>query len=172
MPHDPPSPIGPDAAHRNTGTTEEGPVRSGGKPGRASPGGPGRSGPDAARRARGMAVAAAVLAALALAACGDDGEAAVELVEGVEVEVSAIDNTFRPETIEVEAGTEVVWTNDGRNDHNVLPVEGDDWGVEAEDFAPDDEYRHRFTEPGTYPYYCSLHGTTTKGMVGTVVVTG
>ncbi|MGV3758332.1 MAG: cupredoxin domain-containing protein [Actinomycetota bacterium] len=117
----------------------------------------------------------AALAALALAAlvgCGDDEEAEVELVEGVEVEVSAIDNTFRPGEIEVAAGTEVLWTNDGRNDHNVLPVEGDDWGVEAEAFAPDDEYRHRFTEPGTYAYYCSLHGTTTKGMVGTVVVTG
>lgn len=125
------------------------------------------------RHARAAGVAAlAATAALALGACGDDAEVAVELVEGVEVAVSAIDNTFRPETIEVAAGTEVVWTNDGRNDHNVLPVEGDDWGVEVDGFAPGDEYRHRFTEPGTYPYYCSLHGTTTKGMVGTVVVTG
>lgn len=124
----------------------------------------------ASRRA--TLVALAATAALALGACGDDAEVAVELVEGVEVAVSAIDNTFRPETIEVAAGTEVVWTNDGRNDHNVLPVEGDDWGVEVDGFAPGDEYRHRFTEPGTYPYYCSLHGTTTKGMVGTVVVTG
>lgn len=129
--------------------------------------------PGRRRRPRAALVAAlAGVAALALGACGDDDEAAVELVEGVEVAVSAIDNTFRPETIEVAAGTEVVWTNDGRNDHNVLPVEGDDWGVEVDGFAPGDEYRHRFTEPGTYPYYCSLHGTTTKGMVGTVVVTG
>ena len=54
----------------------------------------------------------------------------------------------------------------------MLPVEGDDWGVEADDFTPGDDYSHRFTEPGTYAYYCSLHGTTTKGMVGTIVVTG
>lgn len=112
-------------------------------------------------------------------ACGDDGDDAspgeagdVSLVEGVEVEVSAIDNTFRPEEIEVAAGTEVLWTNDGRNIHNVLPVEGAAWGVEVTDFEPGDEYRHRFTEPGTYSYYCSLHGTTEAGMVGTVVVTG
>src|SRR3546814_5008996 len=60
------------------------------------------------------------------------------------------------------------WTNDGRNDHNVLPIEGDEWGVEVDDFAPDGVYRHRFTETGTYSYYCSLHGTTEKGMVGTI----
>jgi plastocyanin len=109
-------------------------------------------------------------AATALAACGGGDD--VTLVEGVEAPVQVLDNTFRPEEVEVAAGTEVVWDNGGRNDHNVLPVEGDDWGVEAADFEPNDTYRHRFTEPGTYPYYCSLHGTTTKGMVGTIVVTG
>ena len=111
----------------------------------------------------GMATAAA------LAACGDDD---VTLVEGVEAPVQVLDNTFRPEEVEVAAGTEVVWDNGGRNDHNVLPVEGDEWGVEADELQPGDTYRHRFTEPGTYPYYCSLHGTTAKGMVGTIVVTG
>ena len=70
------------------------------------------------------------------------------------------------------AGTEVVWENDGRNEHNVIPVEGDEWGVEADEFAPGDSYSYRFTEPGTYDYYCSLHGTTTAGMVGSITVTG
>lgn len=96
----------------------------------------------------------------------------VSLVDGVEVAVSAIDNTFRPETLTVQAGTTVVFTNDGRSEHNVLTVEGEGWGVETTGFLPGDEYRHRFTEPGTYHYYCSLHGTETKGMVGTIVVTG
>jgi plastocyanin len=114
----------------------------------------------------GLGLAAATLA---LVGCGDDE---VTLVEGVERPVQVLDNTFRPERLEVAAGTEVVWDNGGRNDHNVLPVEGDSWGVEAEDFAPGDTYRHRFTEPGTFDYYCSLHGTTTKGMVGSIVVTG
>lgn len=91
---------------------------------------------------------------------------------GEVVNVLAIDNTFRPETIEISAGTEVVWTNGGRNEHNVLPVEGDAWGVQTEDFAPKDVYSHVFTTPGTYPYYCSIHGTTEVGMIGTVVVTG
>jgi plastocyanin len=107
----------------------------------------------------------------AMAGCGGDDEP-VTLVEGVTVDVQAIDNTFRPEEVEVAAGTEVVWTNDGRNEHNVLPVEGEDWGVEADAFTPGHDYSHRFTEPGTFDYYCSLHGTTTDGMVGTIVVTG
>ena len=116
---------------------------------------------------------ALLLATGVLAGCGEtDAGADVALVEGVTEEVGVLDNTFRAEQVTVAAGTEVVWENGGRNDHNVLPVEGDDWGVEADDFAPGDAYRHRFTEPGTYAYYCSLHGTTTAGMVGTIVVTG
>jgi plastocyanin len=118
-------------------------------------------------------LAGALLGIGALAGCGStDAGADAPLVEGVTEEVGVLDNTFRPEQVTVSAGTEVVWDNGGRNDHNVLPVEGDEWGVEADDFAPGDVYRHRFTEPGTYAYYCSLHGTTTAGMVGTIVVTG
>jgi len=118
-------------------------------------------------------LAGALLGLSAVAGCGDtDAGADVTLVDGVTEDVGVLDNTFRPEEASVAAGTEVVWENGGRNDHNVLPVEGDDWGVEADAFAPGDVYRHRFTEPGTYAYYCSLHGTTTNGMVGTIVVTG
>jgi plastocyanin len=119
----------------------------------------------------GIVLVGGVLVLGALPGCGDDGAGPVELVEGVVAEIDSLDNTFRPGEVEVAAGTEVVWVNKGRNDHNVLPVEGDDWGVEVDDFAPGDTYIHRFTEPGSHPYYCSLHGTTTRGMVGTVVVT-
>lgn len=104
-----------------------------------------------------------------LPACANDDPT---LVEGVEETVVVLDNTFRPGEIEVAAGTTVAWENRGRNDHNVLPVDGKAWGVNTDSFAPNDSYQHRFTQPGTFAYYCSLHGTTTKGMVGTVVVTG
>ncbi len=107
---------------------------------------------------------------LATAGCGDDSDAKPDLVDATS-EVGTLDNSFRPAELTVEAGTTVVWENGGRNAHNVLPVEGEDWGVQAEEFAPGATFSHRFTEPGTYPYYCSLHGTTTKGMVGTVTVT-
>jgi plastocyanin len=92
------------------------------------------------------------------------------VLEGDEVAVTSLDNTFRAPAIEVRPGTTVVWTNKGRNEHDVLPAGGDGWGVEVEDFQPGDVYRHTFDEQGTYHYYCSIHGTTTEGMVGAVVV--
>lgn len=142
-------------------------------------------------RPRVVLAALALPLALAATACGSDddgdggdgltsgsGDAAagaevpddIVVMDGDEVEVTSLDNTFRAENIQVEPGTTVVWTNKGRNDHDVLPVEGDDWGAEVDDFAPGDVYEHTFDEAGVYPYYCSIHGTTTAGMIGTVVV--
>lgn len=106
------------------------------------------------------------------AAASGEGEVPDDLVvlEGDEVEVQALDNTFRPQNVQVAPGTTVTWTNVGRNDHDVLPAEGDDWGVEVEGFTPGDTYSQTFDDPGVYDYYCSIHGTATAGMIGTVVV--
>ena len=129
----------------------------------------------AAAGTRTRAVAGLLAVALVSTGCGDDGARAAEpevtLVDTVEP-VVVLDNTFRPGRIDVAAGTTVEWRNGGRNDHNVIPVDTYGWGVEVEDFAPGDLYRYRFTAPGIYAYYCSLHGTATKGMVGTIVVAG
>jgi plastocyanin len=126
----------------------------------------------------GFVVASAILAGVALAACGDDGpqpeSAATSAVSEssapvATVTVQAIDNTFRPDRVEVAVGTEVVWVNRGRNDHDLLSDFG--FGVDAANFRPGDEYRYVFTEPGEYPYHCTIHGTHTVGMIGTIVVT-
>ena len=88
------------------------------------------------------------------------------------VAVDAVDNTFKAEYVEVSAGTAVTFRNDGRNDHNVIPVvAGQFAAIEADRFEPGTEQTVTFTDPGDYPYYCSLHGTTTKGMVGAIRVT-
>ena len=93
---------------------------------------------------------------------------------GVVVPVLALDNSFRPEVVEVNVGDEVVWENRGQNEHDVLYVQDSaaPFGVEVADFQPGDIYSHVFTEPGTFRYYCSIHGNETVGMVGAVVVTG
>lgn len=91
---------------------------------------------------------------------------------GVVVPVIALDNSFRPQLIEVAVGDEVLWENRGLNEHDVLYVEGQDWGVEVDGFQPGDVYAHVFTEPGEYRYFCSIHGTEDIGMIGTVIVIG
>lgn len=93
---------------------------------------------------------------------------------GETMNVKAIDNNFLPQALEVVAGTEVVFENNGRNAHNIVP-EGDlevkSWGVLDTAFEPKDTYSHVFDTPGTYVYYCTIHGTASAGMFGTIVVT-
>ncbi len=91
---------------------------------------------------------------------------------GVVVPVVALDNSFRPIVVEITVGDEIVWENRGLNEHDVLRVDGEGWGVEVDAFQPGDVYAHVFTEPGEYRYFCSIHGNEDVGMTGTVIVTG
>ena len=77
---------------------------------------------------------------------------------GRRVTVQSIDNTFRPDRIEIAPGTEVVWVNRGRNEHDISSEAASSASVAA-DFQPGDEYSHVFTEPASIPYYCTIHGT-------------
>jgi plastocyanin len=119
-----------------------------------------------------------------LAACRDDRPGPIVPVladppadppvaewSGPRVDVEAIDNAFHPRVVEVAAGTMVVWRNTGENEHDVVPVNDDSWGAQRHSFPPGSEYGHVFHEAGEFDYYCTVHGTTTIGMVGTVVVT-
>lgn len=109
-------------------------------------------------------------------AAGADGpdlskEEFVDLTADATAAVQARDNTFVEPYITVKAGTEVDFTNKGRNQHDVEPVvDGAFAGIPVEDFQPKDSGSVTFTVPGDYPYYCTLHGTKTKGMVGAVRV--
>jgi plastocyanin len=87
------------------------------------------------------------------------------------VTVIAADNRFEPQDLEIAAGTEVVWVNRGRNDHDLISDSDAEFGAVAADFKPGDEYRFVFTEPGEYPYHCTIHGTAEIGMIGKIVVT-
>ena len=127
-----------------------------------------------------------------LGSCG--GNSAEESTAGVSfapngetLTIQSLDNSFRPVEFEIEAGTEVIFENRGRNDHNILPdsVANDEeltallassdsptaWGVAAIDFVPGDTFSHLFAVPGTYSYYCSIHGSPGAGMYGVLVVT-
>ena len=86
------------------------------------------------------------------------------------VKVGAVDNFFKADTVTVTAGSKVSWTNAGRNDHNVTPVDGTAFGVGTADFKPGESYTATFATPGTYHYFCTIHGTNNRGMVGTIEV--
>lgn len=116
-----------------------------------------------------------VLAVVAVA-CANDGPTGNRLAphavepNGVVVDILSIDNTFNPPRVEITPGTEVRWTNRGRTAHDIVPVEGTEWGVATEDFPPEATYSHVFGAVGEVPYYCSIHGTAEFGMVGMIVV--
>jgi plastocyanin len=117
-------------------------------------------------------VVVTALAASVGAGCNSGGTE-LELVEGVTVEVDVVDNAYEPQALEVAAGTEVRFTNRGRNEHDVVPVEGgDELAISLDELAPGTTVTRRLTTPGTYDYYCSIHGTETAGMIGTITVTG
>jgi plastocyanin len=88
-------------------------------------------------------------------------------------DVSVINNAFNPRDITITAGTTVTWTwAPTARDHNVTP---DPPGLEP---APSGDlmdgpaiHSHQFNTPGTYRYYCELHGSPGGGgMSGTVTV--
>ena len=118
----------------------------------------------AVRRLPTLLVPLALAAALVLAGCGGDegGGAEAAPVTGV-TEVAAKDNHFTPAAIQVPAGTEVTWRfEDGFVPHDVT---GD--GFASGDPQRKGTFAHTFTQPGTYPYHCTVH----DGMTGRVVVT-
>lgn len=113
---------------------------------------------------------------------GDDGggegvdigdEDFVDLTGSDDVTVDALDNNFSPKYVEVDAGATVTFSNEGRNQHNVFPAEDGAFApIETADLGPGESASITLEEPGDYPYYCTLHGTKTKGMVGGIRVTG
>jgi plastocyanin len=82
------------------------------------------------------------------------------------LEASIVDFAFEPETIEVEVGTTVRWTNEGELPHFVTDRGGT---FDTQPILPGRSRRVNFSVPGTYTYFCRIHATR---MEATVVVGG
>jgi Icc protein len=75
-----------------------------------------------------------------------------------------IDNfSFTPKTLTVPVGATVTWTNKDDVPHTVVSTKK---RFASPALDTDERFSFRFTAPGTYPYYCSVHPM----MTGTVVV--
>jgi plastocyanin len=112
-------------------------------------------------------VALAGLLALALSACGSGAAsqappAAADKNNGGPT-VTIKDMAYTPATLTVGVGATVTWVwQDGTIAHD---VKGD--GFKSKVMA-EGTFSHRFTQPGTYKYLCTLH----PNMTGTIEVSG
>jgi plastocyanin len=114
----------------------------------------------------GLVVATVAVATVAVAtvAAATEPAAAPERVE-----VSIQDFQFSPGRLTVRAGTTVVWTNNGRARHTAT---ADDGLFDSGSLSGGGVFEFTFDTPGTYAYFCRLHGGHGgQGMAGTIVVT-
>lgn len=97
---------------------------------------------------------------------------ALDLTGFATIDIDIQDNAFVQRVVVVSAGTEIVWTNQGRNEHNVRPsIEGAFEPISTLALAAKgDSAALTFDSPGDFPYFCSLHGTATNGQTGRVIV--
>ena len=66
-------------------------------------------------------------------------------------------NRFEPANVTIPAGTTVTWTWVG-GFHDVTPT-GNPVFPAAEPLCPAECFSHTFNSPGTYLYFCSVHGS-------------
>lgn len=83
------------------------------------------------------------------------------------------DIAFIPDSVTIQAGQKVIWTNEDLVPHTVTSGNpGDaDAGEEFEssNLITGATYEHRFDEPGTYTYFCEFHPNQMRD--ATVIVT-
>ena len=100
---------------------------------------------------------------------------AVDYTGQSEVSISIDDNSFSDRFIIVSPGTNITWTNTGRNRHNVTPSfeEGEPgWFTSLNESLFDEGgfASSLFEQTGYFPYFCTFHGTATRGQTGQIFV--
>jgi len=84
--------------------------------------------------------------------------------------ITVADDVFEPKLIKVRADSDITFTNTGHRLHDVIPVDGGGFRITTDELRPGVSKTVRVAAPGTYRYFCSIHGTATRGMRGTIVV--
>jgi plastocyanin len=110
-----------------------------------------------------VVIAAALMFLRSDGATASRAGAVTESAPGAQISIRG--GVYVPAHIEVSPGTTVVWTNEDSGPHTVTSST-QSWGSGS--LIPGGTYRHRFDEPGTYPYFCVPH----PNMTGVVVVRG
>ncbi|MEX2100548.1 MAG: plastocyanin [Acidimicrobiia bacterium] len=84
------------------------------------------------------------------------------------VTVHIRDNVFEPAGLEIAPGTTVRWVNEGRNRHDVTPDKGN--AFRSGKLRPGQSFAHTFVEPGSFAYYCNIHGAPGEGQFADLAV--
>jgi plastocyanin len=85
-----------------------------------------------------------------------------------DTQVTALDDTFLPEIVQVSPGASVTWTHQGKSPHTIT---ADDGSFDSGRLGPGEHFSFRFEESGTHPYHCIYHGAAGgRGMAGVVRV--
>lgn len=109
----------------------------------------------------------------------DDPSAAVEIPDDAldltgweTVDIDIQDNAFTQRVVVISEGTTVTWTNQGRNEHNVRPaVDGAFEPIATALLATKGTQASlSFPAAGDFPYFCSVHGTASRGQTGRIIV--
>lgn len=121
------------------------------------------------RRTAGLLVSLATILLLPTAATAQQNHA-----------VAVVDSAYEPPSLTVTAGDQVTWTSTGSLPHTVTSSDGSfpDSHPDCDSFSDGpncmntgETYSFTFETPGTFAYYCKLHGTSDGGgMAGTIVV--
>lgn len=121
---------------------------------------------------------AAAAAVGILAACGDtggepDGSASPSAAPSNTVTMRLI--AFKPGDLTVDAGATVTWKQTDAGAHTVTSgtvaqgaagvTEEPDGTFDSGEIAKGDTFEFTFDEPGTYPYFCTIHPATMRGEV-------
>jgi len=93
------------------------------------------------------------LTILALAAGGPRPAVAVAATQPA-VTVHIANFAFKPSVVTIAAGTTVTFVNDDAEPHTATAM---DKSFDSEGLDLHQSWKHSFTKPGTYAYFCEMH---------------
>lgn len=90
------------------------------------------------------------------------------------------DDTWNPNAVTIGVGETVTWSNAAAGFHNVCVDKPGSTSTSCDEFrngdagfswsGPGYTNSHKFLAPGTYTFFCQIHGSPSAGMRGTIVV--
>jgi plastocyanin len=127
----------------------------------------------------GVTMAAAALSITVLGCAKDEAATStgadsttttVAVNSGETIEITAVAGKFAfdPDAKEVKVNEAVVWKNTDTTKHTVTADPDQVVSFKSPTMATDAEFVQTFAEPGTYTYFCSIHGR--EKMAGTITV--